>query len=104
MRRGELAPLGELLNEEIFWREATDRSYCPAGSFIRYIIDRWGIAKFRTLYSTKEWSNPASDFKRLFKTAVGSASSMARHAQRLGQQWLHGSRRVAEVLPGTTAS
>ena len=36
--------------------------------------------------------------------AVGSATGMARHAEHLGQQWLHGSRRVAAVLPGAVAS
>ena len=61
------------------------------------VLERLGLQE-------KAWLACIRDFKRLFKTAVGSASSLARHAQRLGQQWLHGSRRVAEVLPGAATS
>jgi hypothetical protein len=61
------------------------------------ILDRLGLQE-------KAWLACIRDFQKLFKTAVGAASSMAGHAQRLGQQWLHGSRRVAAVLPGTTVS
>jgi hypothetical protein len=73
-----------------------DKPGAIAGS-LPPILERLGLQE-------KAWLACIRDFKSLFRTAVGSASSLAGYAQRLGQQWLHGSRRVAAVLPGAAAS
>ena len=39
-----------------------------------------------------------------FQTAIGNASSLARHAQHLGQRWLHGLRCVESVWMGAAAN
>jgi hypothetical protein len=61
------------------------------------ILERLGLQE-------KAWLACIRDFKSLFKTAVGSAASLSLYARRLGQQWLHGSRRVADVLPAAATS
>ena len=58
------------------------------------ILERLGLQE-------RAWLACIRDFQSLFKTAIGSASSLARHAQRLGHRWLHGSRRVEAVLTGS---
>ena len=61
------------------------------------ILDRLGLQE-------RAWLACIRDFPSLFKTAIGSASSLARHAQHLGQRWLHGSRRVGAILAGGAAN
>ena len=50
------------------------------------------------------WLACIRDFRSLFKTAIGSALGLARHAQNLGHRWLHGSRRVKAVWIAAAAS
>ena len=61
------------------------------------VLERLGLQE-------RAWLACIRDFQSLFKTAIGSASSSAQHAQRLGQHWLHGLRRVGAVLDGGAAS
>ena len=40
------------------------------------------------------------DFRRLFGVAIGTPTSLARYAERLGNRWLQKAAATAEVLPG----
>jgi len=66
-KKGELIPLEQLLDVKIFMENGGDRSYVPSGSFVRYIIDKYGTGKFKDLYSTVKWDTSPGDFKKTFK-------------------------------------
>ena len=61
------------------------------------VLERLGLQE-------RAWLACIRDFQSLFKTAIGGASSLAQHAHRLGQRWLHGLRRLEAVLAGGAAS
>jgi len=81
-KRGTFIPLEDLLDNDTFWKYATDRSYGPAGSFVRFLIDRYGIEKFRTLYSTVRYDISVQDFKRTFMQIYEMEFS------KVSEQWL----------------
>ncbi|RDV38871.1 hypothetical protein DV096_08745 [Bradymonadaceae bacterium TMQ3] len=51
MRELGIAPdLGALLGASGFWTQASGRAYTLMGSFVRYLIDTYGIARFKEVY------------------------------------------------------
>jgi len=51
MRSAKLAPsLGSLLRADGFYQQSSDKAYTLAGSFIRWLIDTHGSARFEALY------------------------------------------------------
>jgi thioredoxin-like negative regulator of GroEL len=65
MRKLGLAPeLRGLLGAGGFWSQASGRSYTLMGSFVRYLIDKHGIDKFKLAY-------PRGDFNGAYGRPVG---------------------------------
>jgi tetratricopeptide (TPR) repeat protein len=60
MRRLHLAPdIREIVGPVGFWRQAPARAYTLAGSFLRFLQNRYGSAALRSLY-------PTGDFQQAF--------------------------------------
>ncbi len=66
MRAAHLAPpIAQLLGPGGFWSQSSDRAYTLAGSFIRWLIDTHGPARFTDLYAD-------ADFERAYQTPLAS--------------------------------
>lgn len=60
MRQLGLAPsLDRVIGTFGFWTEAADRSYTLCGSFVRFLIDQYGIEAFKRAF-------PSGDFDRVY--------------------------------------
>ena len=56
MREEKRAPNpAHLLSPQGFWAQSASRAYTIAGSFLRFLIDTYGIEKFKTLYRTNNF-------------------------------------------------
>lgn len=57
MRRLELAPsIDRLVGASGFWTQAHGLAYTLVGSFVRYLIDTYGIAPFKAAYATGDFA------------------------------------------------
>ncbi|TXD38534.1 tetratricopeptide repeat protein [Lujinxingia vulgaris] len=66
MRELEIAPdLGALLGASGFWTQASGRAYTLMGSFVRYLIDTYGIERFKEAYGK-------GDFEGAYGKEVGA--------------------------------
>ena|GEM_PF-3562466 len=71
MREEKRAPNpANLLSPQGFWAQSAARAYTIAGSFLRFLIDTYGIEKFKTLYRSNN-----------FETAY------ERSAEELAKEW-----------------
>lgn len=52
MRESGVAPTIEQIMGLGFWAQASSRSYLLAGSFVRYVVDTYGIAAFKRAFPT----------------------------------------------------
>ena len=56
MREEKRAPNpAHLLSPQGFWAQSASRAYTIAGSFLRFLIDTYGIEKFKTLYRSNNF-------------------------------------------------
>src|SRR5690554_2749217 len=57
MRRLEIAPdIGGIVGASGFWTQSSGRAYTLVGSFVRFLVDEYGVDKFKMAY-------PRGDFK-----------------------------------------
>lgn len=56
MRKARIAPaLGKLLGPDGFYREPSSKAYTLAGSFVRWLLDARGVARFRRCYADADF-------------------------------------------------
>lgn len=66
MRAAHLAPpIAQLLGPGGFWSQSSDKAYTLAGSFIRWLIDTHGPARFTDVYAD-------ADFARAYQTPLAA--------------------------------
>lgn len=64
LRRLDLAPdIGGIVGATGFWAQSSGRAYTLVGSFVRFLIDEYGIEKFKKAY-------PHGDFDGVYKTST----------------------------------
>ncbi|HEX28929.1 TPA: hypothetical protein ENG04_02470 [Candidatus Poribacteria bacterium] len=56
---GVLPPMKRLMGAVGFWTESASRAYMAAGSFVRFLIDRYGIDRFKIAF-------PTGNFKKAY--------------------------------------
>lgn len=57
MRKLEIAPdLRQLFTPQGFWAQPSGKAYTLMGSFVRWLIDKHGIEKFKTVYRNGDWT------------------------------------------------
>ena len=57
MKQLDMAPpLRKLLNPAGFWSQPSQRAYTIAGSFVRYLVDTYGIDRFKQAYGTGDFA------------------------------------------------
>lgn len=66
LRRLKLAPdIDQIVGASGFWTQSSGRAYTLVGSFVRYLIDEYGIEAFKKAY-------PTGDFARAYGTSAAS--------------------------------
>jgi hypothetical protein len=68
---GRLPPVGSLLGSADFFRFDTNITYPCAGSFVRYLIDRFGLGPLKTYFASATFEDPASVTEARFQAAYG---------------------------------
>ncbi|MCX6154233.1 MAG: hypothetical protein NT007_08740 [Candidatus Kapabacteria bacterium] len=66
-KNGELPPLDDLLGYLSFWNYNSNLTYSVSGSFVRYIINQYGIQKLKDFYKTVRFETPKDSTKLQFK-------------------------------------
>lgn len=66
LRRLELAPgISYIVDASGFWTQSSGRAYTLVGSFVRFLIDTYGVEKFKAAYPTGDFAaaygKPASE-------------------------------------------
>ncbi len=59
MRQLKIAPKVQRIMGLEFWKEASSRSYTLAGSFVRFLVDTYGIEEFKDVF-------PTGNFKKIY--------------------------------------
>lgn len=68
---GRLPPLASLLTSIDFFRFDTAITYPCAGSFVRHLIDDYGLGAFKTYVASATFDDAASVTEARFMTAYG---------------------------------
>ena len=56
MRKLKIAPdLREIFTSAGFWAQPSRKAYTMTGSFVKWLVDEYGIEKFKVLYRTKDY-------------------------------------------------
>jgi len=56
LRGLKLAPeMKSILNASGFWAQPSRRAYVMTGSFVRWLVDEYGISAFKRIYANEEW-------------------------------------------------
>ncbi len=64
-------PIKELLDDNKFKRKFDDNiTYPESGAFVRFLIDRFGIKKFKELYSKIGWKRPVKETIGIFEKVL----------------------------------
>ena len=71
--RGQLPALSALLTSPDFFRFDTNITYPCSGSFVRYLIDRYGLSVFKTYLRSATFDDGAADTQSRFQAAYGRA-------------------------------
>ena len=69
---GELPALGALLESRAFFGHDTQRTYPAAGSFVRHLVARHGLAPLRAMFAGARFEQPAATTRARFRAAYGA--------------------------------
>jgi hypothetical protein len=68
---GRLPPLAQLLESRDFFRFDQEMTYPVAGSFVRFLIDRYGLAPFKSYLHGRSFDDGAAQTRAAFEAAYG---------------------------------
>lgn len=68
---GTLIPLDSILESNDFRRYEPGITYPESGSFVRYLIDTYGIDKMKSIFQTGNQADPKGEIKQKFQSAYG---------------------------------
>ena len=68
---GRLVPIADLLETRGFRRVDSEVTYPQAGSFVRYLLDTYGLGPWKQLYGKGGPNDPASDLRAHFESVYG---------------------------------
>jgi hypothetical protein len=68
---GRLPPVGSLLGSTDFFRFDINITYPCAGSFVRYLIDRYGLSPLKTYFASATFEDVAAVTETRFQAAYG---------------------------------
>jgi hypothetical protein len=68
---GRLVPIGDLLETSGFRHFDSDVTYPEAGSFVRYLLDTYGLDRWKQLYGKGEPNEIASSLRAHFESVYG---------------------------------
>jgi len=73
-QNGETPPLDKLLGTSTFWDYKAEITYPVSGSFVRYVIDRYGITKMKELIKISKFEDSKdkirSDFSHIYGLTI----------------------------------
>jgi hypothetical protein len=79
---GRLPPVSSLMTGPDFFRFDANMTYPCSGSFVRYLLDRYGLDRFRSYASSAAFDDAAGVTETRFQAAYG------RSVQALWDEWL----------------
>lgn len=74
---GRLPALGSLLATRDFFKLDANVTYPCAGSFVRYLIDTYGLPRFKTLLAGARFEDPPTTTEARFQSVYGRSLSVA---------------------------
>lgn len=74
---GELPSLNKLLVSNSSWEEDADLTYPVAGSFVRYLIDQYGIGKLKSFITSSDYDDGRESIKSDFSATYGITMEQA---------------------------
>lgn len=70
-KRNDIPSLDKLLGIYSFWDYSPDITYPVSGSFVRYLIDRYGIVKMKSFISKSDYNDPKDKIRIDFYNIYG---------------------------------
>jgi len=74
---GTLIPLNDLLESNDFRRYESGITYPESGSFVRYMIDTYGMSRMKSIFQTVNYGDSKDEIKQKFQSVYGISIDQA---------------------------
>ena len=74
---GTLIPLNDLLESNDFWGYEPGITYPESGSFVRFLIDTYGLDKMKSIFQSVNYGDSKDEIKQKFQSIYGFSLDQA---------------------------